>query len=323
MESDIDVVYTWVNGADLKFQDRLQKYLPKTSTSPDQAITGSKRFRDNDELRYSLRSLETYAPWFHKVYIVTNGQIPEWLDTSNNRVSIVTDDMIFPNKSDLPTFNSTANEINLHRIPNLSKKFLYLCDDYFFGRATSKNDFLTPEGQIIYFQQIQLHSNMNEGLVHDRAYAYTQNLVEKLWSKSQPRLLPAHSPQLYDRDIITHLEQMIPDEFREASSHKFRAGNDLSLKVLYSFFMLEHPEQRDLNEAKILKDFSHDYSFVSLGGRPLRMLYFFWKIKILRPKFFCINDDLGDVPANHKILLYLRKFLRSYFPHPSSFELSK
>jgi hypothetical protein len=28
-----------------------------------------------DELRYSLRSLEMYMPWFRHVYIVTNGQV--------------------------------------------------------------------------------------------------------------------------------------------------------------------------------------------------------------------------------------------------------
>ena len=33
------------------------------------------RFRDNDELRYSLRSLEQHAPWLRHIYIVTNGQV--------------------------------------------------------------------------------------------------------------------------------------------------------------------------------------------------------------------------------------------------------
>ena len=50
----------------------------------------AKRFADNDELKYSLRSLEKHAPWFRNVYIVTNGQIPIWLDTSNPRLKIVT-----------------------------------------------------------------------------------------------------------------------------------------------------------------------------------------------------------------------------------------
>ena len=48
------------------------------------------RFEDNEELRYSLRSLEQYAPWVRRIFIVTNGQIPHWLNLDNPRVSIVT-----------------------------------------------------------------------------------------------------------------------------------------------------------------------------------------------------------------------------------------
>lgn len=50
----------------------------------------SKRFADNDELKYSLRSLEKFAPWFRYVYVVTNGQIPNWLNLNNERIKIVT-----------------------------------------------------------------------------------------------------------------------------------------------------------------------------------------------------------------------------------------
>ena len=44
-----------------------------------------RRFTDWEELKYSLRSLEKYAPWVRHVYIVTNGQIPSWLDMDNSR----------------------------------------------------------------------------------------------------------------------------------------------------------------------------------------------------------------------------------------------
>lgn len=48
------------------------------------------RFEDNEELRYSLRSIERHAPWVRNVFIVTNGQIPSWLNLDNPRVTIVT-----------------------------------------------------------------------------------------------------------------------------------------------------------------------------------------------------------------------------------------
>ena len=50
----------------------------------------SSRFADNDELKYSLRSIEKNAPWISNVYIVTNGQIPNWINFNNPRIKIVT-----------------------------------------------------------------------------------------------------------------------------------------------------------------------------------------------------------------------------------------
>ncbi|XP_048726912.2 N-acetylglucosamine-1-phosphotransferase subunits alpha/beta-like isoform X2 [Ostrea edulis] len=118
--------------------------------SRDEDISSS-RFEDNDELRYSLRSVEKYAPWVRHVFIVTNGQIPHWLDLENPRVTIVTHEDIFPNKSHLPTFSSPAIEANIHRIPGLSKKFIYMNDDVMFGKEVWPEDFYTQAtGQRVY-----------------------------------------------------------------------------------------------------------------------------------------------------------------------------
>lgn len=101
------------------------------------------RFEDKEELRYSLRSLEKFAPWVRHVYLVTNGQIPHWLDLDNPRVTLVTHDDIFPNKSHLPTFSSPAIESHLHRIKGLSNKFIYLNDDIMFAQKVWPEDFYT------------------------------------------------------------------------------------------------------------------------------------------------------------------------------------
>lgn len=108
----IDAVYTWVNGSDPEFLRELHKYTDSSEANVNAAIS---RFSDKDELRYSLRSLEIYAPWIRHVYIVTNGQIPSWLDMDNPRVTLVTHQDLFPNKSHLPTFSSPAIESHIHR----------------------------------------------------------------------------------------------------------------------------------------------------------------------------------------------------------------
>lgn len=101
------------------------------------------RFADNNELKYSLRSLEKFAPWVRNIFLVTNGQVPDWLNINHPKIKLVTHDQIFPNKSHLPTFSSPAIEVNLHRIEGLSQRFLYFNDDIFLAKSTLKEDFLT------------------------------------------------------------------------------------------------------------------------------------------------------------------------------------
>ena len=78
-----------------------------------------------NQLKYSLRSIEQFAPWIQNIFIVTNGQIPEWLNLNNENIFLVTHDQIFKNKKHLPTFNSAAIEMHLHRIPKLRKMFIH------------------------------------------------------------------------------------------------------------------------------------------------------------------------------------------------------
>ena len=72
------------------FDDVLFSMLSQDAELQRPDIISSSRFQDNEELRYSLRSVERFAPWIRHVFIVTNGQIPAWLDMDNTRVTVVT-----------------------------------------------------------------------------------------------------------------------------------------------------------------------------------------------------------------------------------------
>ncbi|EDW89476.1 N-acetylglucosamine-1-phosphotransferase subunits alpha/beta [Drosophila yakuba] len=138
----IDAVYTWVNGSDPTFIEDIRRFDSKYDPS---------RFDDKNELRYSLRSLEKHAAWIRHVYIVTNGQIPSWLDLSYERVTVVPHEVLAPEPAQLPTFSSSAIETFLHRIPKLSKRFLYLNDDIFLGAPLYPEDLYTEaEGVRVY-----------------------------------------------------------------------------------------------------------------------------------------------------------------------------
>uniref|UniRef100_A0A8C5BC48 N-acetylglucosamine-1-phosphotransferase subunits alpha/beta n=1 Tax=Gadus morhua TaxID=8049 RepID=A0A8C5BC48_GADMO len=116
----------------------------------DEDVSAS-RFEDNEELRYSLRSVEKHAPWVRHIFVVTNGQIPSWLNLDNSRITVVAHQDIFQNQSHLPTFSSPAIETHIHRIPGLSQKFIYLNDDVMFGKDVWPDDFYShSKGQKVY-----------------------------------------------------------------------------------------------------------------------------------------------------------------------------
>ncbi|KAJ8379042.1 hypothetical protein AAFF_G00231330 [Aldrovandia affinis] len=109
--------------------------LSAISQSRQDEDVSASRFEDNEELRYSLRSVERHAPWVRHVFIITNGQIPSWLNLDNPRVTVVTHHEIFQNDTHLPTFSSPAIETHIHRVPGLSQKFIYLNDDVMLART--------------------------------------------------------------------------------------------------------------------------------------------------------------------------------------------
>lgn len=148
----IDAVYTWVNGSDPAWRAEYAAFAWQEGRVAKVAEHSEfKRYRDSDELRYSLRSLERYAPWIRHVFIVTNGQVPAWLDRSNPRVSVVAHAQIFPDPSVLPTFSSPAIEAHIHRIPGLARRFLYFNDDVFLGAPVAPDDFFTySRGQRVF-----------------------------------------------------------------------------------------------------------------------------------------------------------------------------
>lgn len=131
-----DIVYTWVNGSDPLFQTMrldsqknhpmFQKSLSENAKQID--TTTKRRYRDMDELRYSLRSTIDYASqFFRRIHIVTaevapsKPQIPSWLiQKPGSPVQIVSHNTIFPNSSHLPSYNSLAIESQFINIPGLT-----------------------------------------------------------------------------------------------------------------------------------------------------------------------------------------------------------
>ena len=140
----LDVVYTYVN-------DSSPSHRAARNESSQSFAADTMRYRDWNELLYSMRTVYRRAMvdgLVRKVHIVVahQDQVPHWLNASDPRISIVLHSQIFPadEPDALPTFNSHAIESVLHRIPGLSRFFVYFNNDMLWGRRVSFFDYFRP-----------------------------------------------------------------------------------------------------------------------------------------------------------------------------------
>ena len=332
-QEPIDAVYLWVDGEDPGLRSALERWRHGLA---DGNSSGGRRFRDNGELKHSLRSLERHAPWIRNVFIVCAGVPPAWLDTTQPGLRTVRHDEIFPDPTVLPTFNSCAIELNLHRIPGLSRRFLYLNDDFFLVQDTPPGWFLPADGPPrFFFEPNPIPLRGASRTVHDLACAYTLRRQPWKGPRHSPALatsrtgwrsllglppplnMPAHVPQLYDQETIRDLEIRFPSEFRATRSHRFRAPDDLALRILYSCTGLA----RGQLQAVGLEWCSSDYLFVRLVDDQERTRKVLAPLEQYPPpRFLCANDDVLSEDSNPPALLHWKEVMARCWPRPSRFE---
>ena len=132
----IDFVILWVDGSDPEWQ-RQREYF---SAPEDNNGTDENRFREWGLLRYWFRGVERYAPWVNRVFLVTNGQVPNWINREHPKLRLVRHEEYIP-KRYLPTFNSNVIELWLHQIPDLGEHFVLFNDDMYLTAPVKPEDF--------------------------------------------------------------------------------------------------------------------------------------------------------------------------------------
>ena len=126
----IDFVVTWLDSSDPEWQKQFAKYKEEETGQ-----TESARFRNMDIFKYWFRAVEQFAPWVNKVFLVTNGTFPKWINRSHPKLVLVNHSDYIPDEY-LPTFNSITIELFMHRIKGLSEHFVYFNDDFFLNAPT-------------------------------------------------------------------------------------------------------------------------------------------------------------------------------------------
>jgi hypothetical protein len=135
----IDFVVLWVDPNDKEWQKERAKYS-KDIVDTKNVDNREERYRDWDLFKYWFRGVEKYAPWVNKVHLVTCGHLPEWLNVNHPKLHIVKHSDFMP-KEALPTFNSNAIELCMHKIPGLAEQFVAFNDDMHIVKPVKAEDF--------------------------------------------------------------------------------------------------------------------------------------------------------------------------------------
>ncbi len=310
----IDIVYTWVDGDDPSWIARKAGY---TSADVAAELNASavhlSRYTSRDELRYSLRSVAMYASWARRIYIVTDQQVPSWLNTAHPKIQVVDHKEIFTDSTALPVFNSHAIESQLHHIEGLSERYLYLNDDVFFGRTVYPELFFHGNGLSNFFPSralLDLDPPSSRDLPVMSAAKHNRELIEAEFGVTIANKFK-HCPIPQQKSVLIELEQRFPEMFDRVSRSRFRHPDDLS----------------------ITSSLHHYYAYCTGRAVPGAITYAYQDIaredtrrrlvNLLRERntdVFCLNDHEtpeSDVEEQQRILI---EFLEAQFPVPSPFE---
>ncbi|MFC7053608.1 hypothetical protein ACFQI3_13010 [Hansschlegelia quercus] len=149
--TDTDIVIAWVSGADSQHRKKRARYLAN-GPSPETVATKNRRFSDNEEIRFNLRSIRNHAPWIRRIWLITDNQFPSCIDrelAQSSNIEVVDHRTIYRGfEGFLPVFNSLAIETMLWRIPELAEQFIYCNDDMIFAAPTQETDFFR-EGKMV------------------------------------------------------------------------------------------------------------------------------------------------------------------------------
>lgn len=133
----VDIVLTWVDGNDPAWQKEMLAW--RTDAAGYRSSVSRARFRDWDNLQYIFRGIERFMPWIRKIHFVTWGHLPAWMNTDAPKLHVVRHEDFIPADC-LPTFNSNAIQVYMHRIPGLAERFVFFDDDMFIIQPVRKTD---------------------------------------------------------------------------------------------------------------------------------------------------------------------------------------
>ena len=306
----IDFVIPWVDGSDPQWLKEKEKYWISEGNLPFADGNNSARFRDWDNLQYWFRGVEKFTPWVNRIFFVTWGHIPKWLNTEHPKLTIVNHKDYIPNEY-LPVFSANPIEINFNRIQGLSEHFVYFNDDMFVINYMTKEDFflnglpremaamypLTNNGEEDTFQYMlfrmlgevnknfDLHQSIKKNPKKWFTLKYGKHLLNNFLLyrfHNVCGLQIPHVPSSLKKSIIDEVWNSIGDSMIETCNNRFRNSRDIT-QYIFRYWSIMKGEFEPTN----IFNYSKEFFITDKNNKNLVDT-----IKNQSCKLICINDSI-------------------------------
>lgn len=330
----IDIFLTWVDDSDEQWLAEKNKF----QTEPQKKENGIERYRSWDSLQYVFRGIEKNMPWVDKVFFVTCGQIPEFLNVNHPKLRLINHKDYIPAEY-LPTFNSRVIEMNLFRIKELSENFILFNDDtfpidfldesYFFkdnmvcdeaieriiGKTYALNyaHCLINDAWIIN-QHFDKRKVRKENFVKWYSPKYGIKMLYRNWIMSYfhdfTALKMSHEPCGMKKSTLKKIWELEPELLDIASRNKFRNVTDVDVYLIRAWQILEGEFFPRRHKGKVYT--INDSNYRSIAN----------EIKEKKYPLISIGERAEETICNfEEVKIELNAAFQKIFPQKSSFEI--
>lgn len=324
----IDFVILWVDGNDENWIKEKRKYDQRNKDINNSDV----RFRDWEFLKFWFRCVEKYADWVNKIYFITWGHVPEWLNTSNEKIKIVKHSDFIPMKY-LPTYSSDVIEMNLFRIKELNEKFVLFNDDFFLTDYVKPEFFFKKNLPVDIFSEDALlpindftnvcfnnekiiNKHFEKRLVQKRHFfkLYNikygkylfRNILLSAWGKFSS-FKNLHLPQAFRKSNFEKVWELEQEELDQRCINKFRSKDNLSQYLIRDW---------QLCSGEFYPSISKRGKYFDISDNNFEIYKAISKRKY---KMICLNDGI-DIKDFEKTKKEIIKFFEKTFPQKSNFE---
>lgn len=272
----IDAVVTWVDGDDPIHRAKRRSYTTKKKEDTLVDIAGDTRYRSVGEIAYCVASINRFAPWIRKIFIVTDNQNPQVDNFMRYNfpqgcipMEIVDHKEIFREYEQyLPTFNSISIVNMLWRIQGLSEHFICFNDDLFLLNPVQPSDFFYQGAPIAngywhwtwtarFLHKLRRRKNGHKSVTfRDSMMRASQALGMKRFIRM------VHTPHPLRKSLFAQLYKQYPRLLDDNICYRFRNEKQFSSCALFYCYTIPR-------RLSVLTKRRHHYLYLSPGHNTI------------------------------------------------------